>query len=50
MEAINSHERRIVLLIHPDAVGNIQSPRWGGMRTEIGPCGYGLNTGERIAL
>lgn len=50
VHSINSWERRIACVMHPDAEGVIESPKFGGIRTEHGPCGYVLSTGERIAL
>lgn len=46
--SINSPDRRVSLVTHPDAKGLITSERWGNIRTEVGPCGYVLNTGERV--
>lgn len=46
--SINRHDRRVSLVTHPDAKGLIVSERWGNIRTEVGPAGYVLNTGERI--
>lgn len=48
MLAINRHDRRVSLVTHPDAKGLIMSERWGNIRTDVGPAGYVLNTGERI--
>lgn len=47
---LNSWERRITCVIHPEAVGVIDSAMFGGIRTQQGPAGYELSTGERIAL
>ena len=50
MHRINSWERRITCVVHPDAVGIVESPVFGGIRTEVGPAGYILSTGERIEI
>jgi Ni,Fe-hydrogenase I large subunit len=50
IHALNSWERRITCVSHPHASGVIESPRFGGIRTEVGPAGYVLQSGERIAL
>lgn len=47
---INRHDRRVSLVTHPDAAGLIMSERWGNIRTEVGPAGYVLNTGERVEV
>ena len=50
VHGLNSWERRISCVTHPEAVGVIESPKFGGIRTEQGPAGYVLQSGERIAL
>jgi hypothetical protein len=35
---------------HPDAKGLIMSERWGNIRTEVGPAGYVLNTGDKVVI
>ena len=47
---INRHDRRVSLVTHPGASGLIMSERWGNIRTEVGPAGYVLNTGERVEV
>lgn len=47
---LNSWERRISCVVHPDAEGIVESPKFGGIRTEAGPAGYVLSTGEKIDL
>jgi hypothetical protein len=46
----NSWERRISCVVHPQAVGIVVSDKFGGIRTEQGPAGYVLSTGERIEI
>jgi hypothetical protein len=36
--------------VHPEASGIVDSDKFGGIRTEVGPAGYVLSTGERIGL
>jgi hypothetical protein len=50
IHALNSWERRIACVVHPEASGIVESPRFGGIRTEVGPAGYVLSTGEKVAL
>lgn len=50
VHSINSWERRISCVVHPEAVGVIESDKFGGIRTEVGSAGYVLSTGERIKL
>jgi len=47
---LNSWERRITCAVHPEAVGIVVSEKFGGIRTEQGPAGYILSTGERVTL
>lgn len=46
----NSWERRITCIVHPDAEGIVHSDKFGGIRTEVGPIGYVLSTGERYPI
>lgn len=50
VHGLNSWERRISCVVHPEAVGIVESDKFGGIRTEVGPAGYVLSTGERIAI
>jgi hypothetical protein len=50
VHSLNSWDRRIACVIHPQADGVVDSPKFGGIRTEQGPAGYVLQSGERIAL
>jgi hypothetical protein len=50
VHGLNSWERRITCVVHPEAVGIVQSERFGGIRTECGPAGYVLQSGERVTL
>lgn len=50
VHSLNSWDRRIACVVHPEAVGIVESDRFGGIRTEVGPAGYVLSTGERIKL
>lgn len=47
---MNSWERRITCVVHPEATGVVESERFGNLRTEQGPAGYVLQSGERIAV
>lgn len=47
---LNSWERRISCVVHPEASGVVESEKFGNIRTEVGPAGYILSTGERIKL
>ena len=47
---LNTWERRITCVVHPEAVGVVESERFGNIRTEQGPAGYVLSTGERVTL
>jgi hypothetical protein len=47
---INDWSRRITCVMHPDAEGIIESPQFGGIRTELGEPGYVLQTGEKVAI
>lgn len=47
---LNRWERRIACIVHPEADGVIDCPKFGGIRTEQGPAGYVLSTGERVTL
>lgn len=48
VHALNSWDRRISCVVHPDAVGVVESAKFGNIRTEHGPAGYVLSTGEKI--
>jgi hypothetical protein len=50
VHSLNKWERRISCVVHPEAVGVIESDRFGGIRTEVGPAGYVLQSGERIKI
>lgn len=50
VHSLNSWDRRISCIVHPLAEGVVEHPRFGGIRTEVGPAGYVLSTGERVAL
>lgn len=50
MHAINDWERRITCIVHPEAVGIVECPKFGGIRTEQGPAGYVLQSGEKVTL
>jgi len=50
VKSINRHDRRVSLVTHPDAVGLILTEQWGNIRTEVGPAGYVLNTGDRVEM
>ncbi len=50
VHAVNSWDRRITCVVHPEAEGIVVSEKFGGIRTEQGPAGYVLSTGERIAI
>lgn len=50
VHSLNSWERRITCVVHPEAVGIVESDKFGGIRTEAGPAGYVLSTGEKVAL
>ncbi len=47
--SLNTHERKVSLIIHPNAIstGIVISPKWGNVRAEVGPIGFMWNTGER---
>lgn len=47
---LNSWDRRISCVVHPEAVGVVESERFGNIRTEVGPAGYVLQSGERVCL
>lgn len=47
---LNSWERRISCVVHPEAVGIVECPKFGGIRTEVGPAGYVLQDGTRVML
>src|SRR6188768_811904 len=48
--SINKWDRRISCLVHPEAVGIVDCPGFGGIRTEVGSAGYVLSNSERIEL
>jgi len=49
--AVNSPDHRVSCIFHPEgSVSAIETPRFGGIRVEVGPAGYQLNTGEKITL
>lgn len=50
VHSLNSWERRISCVVHPDAVGIVESDKFGGIRTEQGEPGYVLQSGERVVL
>lgn len=50
IHGLNSDDRRISCIVHPEAVGIVDSERFGGIRTEVGSAGYVLSTGERVTL
>lgn len=50
VHSLNRWERRITCIVHPEAVGIVESDKFGGIRTEVGAPGYVLSTGERIAI
>lgn len=50
VHSLNSWERRITCVVHPQAVGVVESDKFGGIRTEQGEPGYVLSTGERVTL
>lgn len=50
VHSLNSWERRIACVVHPEAVGIVESDKFGGIRTEVGPAGYVLQSGERVTL
>jgi hypothetical protein len=47
---LNRWDRRIVAIVHPEAIGIINSDEFGGIRTEEGPAGYVLSDGQRITV
>lgn len=48
VKAKTSHEHRIACVIHPEAVGLVETAHLGSIRTRCGEPGYQLNTGELI--
>lgn len=50
IHGINSWERRVSCIVHPQAEGIVHSEKFGGIRTEVGPAGYVLQSGERVNL
>jgi hypothetical protein len=50
VHSLNRWERRITCVVHPEAVGVVESDKFGNLRTEVGPAGYVLSDGKRIAL
>ena len=48
--AKTSHSHRIACVIHPQAVGLVDTPQLGSIRTRCGEPGYQLDTGEIINL
>lgn len=50
VHGLNSWERRISCIVHPRADGIVTSEKFGGIRTEVGPAGYVLSTGERHSI
>lgn len=50
VHSMNSWDRRITCVVHPEAVGIIESDKFGGIRTEQGPAGYVLQSGEKVTL
>lgn len=47
---LNSWERRISCVVHPEARGIIECEKFGGIRTQVGPAGYVLQSGEKVTL
>lgn len=47
---MNRWDRRVACITHPEAVGIVECDRFGGIRTEVGPAGYVLQSGERISI
>jgi hypothetical protein len=47
---LNSWDRRIACVVHPEAEGVVESERFGNIRTEHGPAGYVLQSGQRVVL
>lgn len=47
---LNTWERRITCVVHPEAVGVIESAKFGGIRTEVGSAGYVLQDGTRVSV
>jgi hypothetical protein len=43
---INKPERRVTCIVHPDAAGIVECPKFGGIRTERGPAGYVVSIAE----
>jgi hypothetical protein len=41
---------RITSISHPNASGTVDSPKFGGIRVEVGPVGYVLQNGEKVML
>jgi hypothetical protein len=50
IHAMNSWERRITCVVHPESDGVVESERFGGIRTERGPAGYVLQDGTKVTL
>lgn len=47
VHSMNAWDRRITLIVHPDATGVVDSPKFGGIRTERGPAGYVVSVAEK---
>lgn len=45
---LNSWERRITCVVHPEAGGVVETERFGNIRTEQGEPGYVLQDGTRV--
>lgn len=43
VHAINRPDRRVVCIVHPDAMGAVDCPKFGGIRSERGAAGYVLS-------
>jgi hypothetical protein len=47
VHSINKPERRITCIVHPEATGIVDCPKFGGIRTERGPAGYMVSIAEK---
>lgn len=47
VHAVNTWDRRITCVSHPDAAGVVETAKFGNIRTEVGPAGYAVSIAEK---
>lgn len=47
VHAINRADRRVTCIVHPDASGIVECPKFGGIRTERGEAGYFVSVAKK---